>query len=115
MDWWCQNQLVINLAEKQVAVTLGGKVTTLPLFRSPELFSDLQQLNIVDNVNLILSCKKKVVKSQENGFIAALLSKFAALFNPVAPPKVPQKSFIRLILSLMQTDILEAWSSCWTS
>ena len=57
MDWWCQNQLVVNLAEKQVAVAYRGKVTTLPLVRSPELVSDLQQLNIVDNVNLISSCK----------------------------------------------------------
>ena len=96
MDGWCRNQPDVNLAEKQVAVTLGGKVTTLPLVRSLKLVSDLQQLNIVDNVNLILSCKKEVVKSQENGFIAALLSKFAALFNPVAPPKVPQNLFFKI-------------------
>ena len=81
MDWWCRNQPVVNLAEKQVAVTYGGKVATLPLVRSPELVSDIQQLNIVDNVNLILGYKKEVVKNLENGFITALLSKFDALFN----------------------------------
>ena len=53
MDYWCRNQPVVNLAEKQVAVTLGEKVATLPLVRSPELVLDLQQLNIVDNMNLI--------------------------------------------------------------
>ena len=57
---------------------------------------DLQQLNIVDNVNLISSRRKEVVKNQENGFIATLLSKFAALFNPVAPPKVPQNLFFKI-------------------
>ena len=51
MDWWCRNQPVVNLAEKQVAVTLGSKVATLPLVRSLELVYGLQQLNIVDNVN----------------------------------------------------------------
>ena len=25
MDWWCRNQPVVNLAEKQVAVVLGGR------------------------------------------------------------------------------------------
>ena len=37
MDWWCWNQPVVNLAEKQVAVTLRGKVATLPLVRSCSL------------------------------------------------------------------------------
>ena len=41
MDWWCRNRPVVNLTEKQVAVTLGGKVATLPLVKSPELVSDL--------------------------------------------------------------------------
>ena len=107
MDWWCRNQPVVNLAEKQVADLLGGKVAILPLFRSPELVSDLQQHNIVDNVSLISSCKKEVVKNQENGFIAALLTKFAALFNPVAPPKVHKICSSRLTLSLTQTWILK--------
>ena len=96
MDWWCRNQPIVNLAEKQVAVTLGGKVATLPLVRSPELVSGLQQLNIVDKVNLISSCKKEVAKNQGNGFIAALLAKFAALFNLIAPPKVPQNLFFKI-------------------
>ena len=96
MDWWCRNQPVVNLAEKQVAVTLGGKVATLPLVRSPELVSGLQQLNIVDDVNLISSCEKEVAENQGNGFIAALLTKFAALFNPIAPPKVPQNLFFKI-------------------
>ena len=39
MDWWCQNQPVVNLAEKQVAVTYRGKVATLFLVRSLELES----------------------------------------------------------------------------
>ena len=96
ISFWCRNQPVVNLAEKQVAVTLGGKVTTLSLVRSLKLVSDLQQLKIVDNVNLISSCKKEVVESQENGLIAALLFKFAALFNPVAPLKVPQNLFFKI-------------------
>ena len=37
-----------------------------------------------------------MVKNQVNVFIAALLSKFAALFNPVAPPKVPQNLFFKI-------------------
>ena len=68
----------------------------MPLVRSLELVLDLQQLNIVDDVNLILSCKKEVIENQENGFINSLLSKFAALFNPVAPPKVPQILFFKI-------------------
>ena len=47
-------------------------------------------------MNLISGCKKEVVKNQENGFIAALLFKLAALFNPVAPPKVPQNLFFNI-------------------
>ena len=47
-------------------------------------------------MNLISSCKKEVAKNQGNGFIAALLTKFAALFNPVAPPKVPQNLFFKI-------------------
>ena len=75
---------------------MRGKVATLPLVRSLELVSDLQQLNIVDDVNLISSCEKEGVKDQGNGFTAALLSRFAALFNPVAPPKVPQNLFFKI-------------------
>ena len=37
-----------------------------------------------------------MVKNQEIGFITALLSKFDALFNPVAPPKVPQNLFLKI-------------------
>ena len=41
IDWWCRHQPVVNLAEKQVAVTLIGKVATLILIRSPKLVLDL--------------------------------------------------------------------------
>ena len=78
-----------NFAEKQVAVAYGGKNATLPLVRFSELVSDLQQLNIVNDVNLISTCKKEGVKDQRNGFTAALLSRFDTLYNLVAPPKVP--------------------------
>ena len=68
----------------------------LPLVSFLDLVLDLQQLNIVYNVNLISSCEKEVANKQENGFIANLLSKFDALFNPVAPPKVLQNLFFKI-------------------
>ena len=115
MDWWCQNQPVVNLAEKQVAVTLGGKVATLPLVRSPELVSDLQQLNIVDNVNFILSCKKEVVESQKMVLLLPCCPSLPPFSTPLLLLKSPKICFLKLILSLTQTSILEARSTCWTS
>ena len=49
-------------------------------------------------MNLISSCEKEGVKDQGSGFTAALLSRFATLFNPVAPPKVPQNLFFKIDL-----------------
>ena len=65
-------------------------------------------------MNLISSCKKEGVEDQGNGFTAALLSRFATLFNPVAPPKVPQNLFFKIDFKPNQTNILEAQSMLWT-
>ena len=86
----------VNIAKKQITVTLRVKLVTLPLERSLEFVLDLKQLEIVDNVFLISSCEKGMANNQDNGFIANLLSKFNALFIPLLPPKVPHNLFFKI-------------------